>query len=134
MANILYITADFYIRNQVAGGMGTKTRALKAALGLNHNFEVTSEPDIELINLYDVVLIELLGFRKKKAEKFQEKIDALKACHAPKFVYGSDSEIFRWSGNELEALQEVVTAWIPNCYWQGDYFRDFDIPGHRSYV
>ena len=128
MSNILYITPEIYLRNQIAGGMGTKTRALKTAWGLNHNIDVASELDLELVNLYDVIIIELLGFRKKNKEKFDARIEALKAAPAPKFVYGSDSEVFRWPGEKLDALKAVVTAWIPNCHWQSDYFMDFDLP------
>ena len=126
MANILYITADFYIKSRFAGGMGTKTKALQASWGLEHNIEIAAEPDPMLTELYDVVIIELLGLRND--DKLTQRIKGLKECSAPKMVYGSDSEIFRWKGSELDALKEVVDLWIPNMEWQANYFRDFDLP------
>ena len=126
--NLLYLTPNMYLTRRRAGGMRTKTQAIKEAWSLFYNVDIASELDTELINLYDVILIELLGFRKKKKDKFDAQIEALKASPAVKIVYGSDSEIFRWTGAELDALKQVVTAWIPNCPWQADYFMDFDVP------
>ena len=125
MANILYITSDFYLKNKWAGGMGTKTEAIQSAWGIDHKIDVAPEPDPEKHEHVDVVLIELLGLRNDN--KLEERIRMLKACTVPKFVYGSDSEIFRWTGKELDALKEIVTLWIPNTKWQGDYFCDFDL-------
>ncbi len=126
MSNILYITPDFYVKSRFAGGMGTKTKAIQAAWGLEHNVEVNSELDTMLADLYDVIIIELLGLRNDG--KLEERVKALKRCPVPKLVHGSDSEIFRWKGKELDLLAEVVDLWIPNTHWQADYFRDFDLP------
>ena len=126
MANILYITPDFYVKSRFAGGMGTKTKALQAAWELEHNIETAAELDTTLSELYDVIIIELLGLRNDN--KLEERVKHLQRCTAPKFVYGSDSEIFRWTGDELDMLKTVVDLWIPNCPWQANYFRDFDLP------
>ena len=126
MANILYITPDFYTKARFAGGMGTKTKAIQSAWSIDHKIDIAPEPDPEKSESYDVVLIELLGLRNDK--RLEERIEMLKMCPVPKLVYGSDSEIFRWTGKELDALKEIVTLWIPNCSWQADYFRDFDLP------
>lgn len=126
MANILYITPDFYIKNKLAGGMGTKTHAIQEAWGSQHYIEAHSTMPKDTADLWDYILIELLGFRND--DKFDERLKALKACEAPKLVYGSDSEIFRWSGKEIDKLKSVVSLWIPNCPWQADYFNDFDLP------
>ena len=128
MANLLYITADYYNTNKLRGGMGTKTKALQAAWGVDHKVETASELDSELMLNYDVIIIELLGFRKKNKEKWDARIETLKSCNAPILVYGSDSEIFRWTGEELDTLKALVNLWIPNMEWQGNYFRDFDLP------
>ena len=126
MANILYITPQFYVTSKHTGGMGTKTEALKNCWGLTHDIEIASEVEPEYAELYDVIVIELLGLRND--ERLEERIEAFRSCDAPKVVYGSDSEIFRWSGKDLDALKEVVSLWIPNIEWQADYFRDFDLP------
>ena len=129
MAHLLYVTPDMYVKSKFAGGMGTKTKAIKAAWGLDHNVETASELDTELLNYYDVIVIELLGFRKKNnKDKWDARIESLKSCDAPILVYGSDSEIFRWSGKDLDTLAEHVDLWIPNIEWQANYFRDFDLP------
>ena len=125
MANILYITPEFYTTKKHTGGMGTKTKALSVAWGTDHNIEIDSELDPEKHEFYDVIIIELLGFRNDN--KFRERIEALRLCPVPKLVYGSDSEIFRWTGSELDALKDIVDLWIPNIEWQANYFRDFDL-------
>ena len=126
MANILYITPDFYLKSKWSGGMGTKTAAIQSAWSIDHNIDVASEPDLEEHERVNVILIELLGLRNDN--RLEERIKTLKKCAAPKLVYGSDSEIFRWTGSELDALKEVVDLWIPNIEWQANYFRDFDLP------
>lgn len=123
--NLLYLTPKKYNTRRFAGGMGTKTKSINAAWSHDHHIDIVSEIDTELINFYDVILIELLGFRRKK--DFEERIEILKNTDVPKIVYGSDSEIFRWTGKELAMLNEVVSLWIPNMKWQGNYFRDFGL-------
>ena len=126
MSSILYITPDFYQSQKFAGGMGTKTSAIQEAWSLYFTVDVASDLNLDVVDLYDFIIIELLGFRNDG--KLSDRIKSLKASRAPKLVYGSDSEIFRWTGEEREALSEVVTLWIPNTEWQGNYFRDFDLP------
>ena len=123
--NILYITPKQYYSRKHAGGMGTKTASLQAAWSKYHVIDVKSQVEASELEFYDAVIIELLGFRNRN---FEEKIKLLKASKIPVFVYGSDSEIFRWSGKALDALSDIVTLWIPNCPWQANYFRDFDLP------
>ena len=122
--NILYLTADFYKRAKFAGGMGTKTKAIQEAWTPPHYIEVNSTINEETAALYDVVMIELLGLRNDG--KLEERIKQLKRLEIPKVVYGSDSELFRWTGQERDALSDIVSLWIPNMEWQGGYFRDFD--------
>ena len=92
MANILYITPDFYSTSKFAGGMGTKTKAIQSAWSIDHKIDIAPEPDPEKSESYDVVLIELLGLRNDK--RLEERIEMLKMCPAPKLVYGSDSARF----------------------------------------
>ena len=139
MANILYYTrTDFVPANNNAGGMGTKTRAMMEAW-TDHNITVSDSlappspthlPPQEQMQAqqFDVIIIELMGLLNPR-EKLQERIDELKNYDAPKLVYGSDSEIFRWKGKELEMLKPIVTGWnYANCVWQRNYFMDFDLP------
>jgi len=149
MANILYYTrTDFLNRNRNAGGMGTKTISMQEAWDM-HDVTVAdrlptaaaevpiektwlppqerSQQDANTIKQYDLIMIELMGLLNPR-ERFEERVSELEAYPAPKIVYGSDSEIFRWTGNELNRLKTIVTAWIANCEWQADYFRDFDLP------
>lgn len=126
MAKILYITPDIYKLGKRGGGMGTKTKSMQKAWADQHEFHIASELDTELVNSYDVILIELLGFRKKKS--YEGRIESLKESDTPKLVYGSDSEIFRWPGKQLEELKSLATGWIANCHWQMNYFMDFDLP------
>ena len=123
--NLLYISPDMYNTKKHAGGMGTKTKAMQNAWRPNILIDVTSKINLEDLEYYDLVMIELLGFRNSD---FQEKLDILKESEIPVVVYGSDSEILRWSGSEINALKDVVSLWIPNMEWQANYFRDFDLP------
>ena len=124
--NILYIIPNQYKRNIRAGGMGTKTDAIAEAWSLGHFIDINDTIDEEVVACYDVILIELLGLRN--GDDFEKHIEAFKSVDIPKVVYGSDSELLRWSGKNLAALQEVVTLFIPNMQWQANYFRDFDLP------
>lgn len=124
--NILYWTPNTYKASRFAGGMGSKTRTIMAGWGKTHQIDVADALDPELAPFYDVVLIELLGLRN--GEKLKERCEELALLDIPKCVYGSDSEVFRWSGNDLKMLSEVVTLWIPNMWWQANYFRDFELP------
>lgn len=123
--NIFYMTPDQY-KTKRFGGMGTKTKTIAEAWSSEHYIDIGSVIDPELASLYDVVIIELLGFRN--GEKLKERVENLKRMDVPKVVYGSDSELLRWSGQELATLKEIVTLWIPNMEWQGNYFRDFELP------
>ena len=67
-----------------------------------------------------------LGLRNN--DRLVEKIEVLKSTDAPKFVYGSDSELLRWTGDQRNMLADVVSLWIPNMRWQADYFSDFELP------
>ena len=120
--NILYVTPSAYNTRKFAGGMGTKTKALLAAWGDTGTFDTTEDVLGTDLDNYDVIIIELLGFRN---DSFHEKIEKLGACGVPKIVYGSDSEVFRWTGNELSALNKIISLWIPNMQWQKHYFQDF---------
>ena len=122
--NILYWTQNTYKNSRFAGGMGSKTRAIRSGWGQAHAIDITSNLDMELAELYDVVMIELLGIRGNLIEN----IENLKMLEIPKVVYGSDSELLRWSGKDLKALSEIVTLWIPNMRWQAAYFMDFELP------
>ena len=141
--NILYYTRPDFVQHAgqlSSGGMGTKTRAILDGWGTDHKIVVDSKipkgsvtylPPQERTGTalqFDVILIELMGLLQSPREDIFKRIEELKAYPAPKVVYGSDSEIFRWTGAELDALKEIVTLWIPNCKWQADYFRDFDLP------
>ena len=122
---ILYITPKSY-QTPKAGGMGTKTQHIKSAWGQTHNIDINFNFDKEYLDTYDVILIELLGLRAEN--KLQERCDLLKSTSTPVLVYGSDSEVFRWKGHELDALKEVAIGWIANCQWQMNYFMDFQLP------
>ena len=125
MYNLLYITPTQYTSTKRTGGMGTKTEALRAAWSENYLIDVSDDVILDDLEFYDIIMIELLGFRNRD---FSEKVKNLKKSKIPVVVYGSDSELLRWTGNELDALAEVVTFFIPNMEWQADYFRDFDLP------
>ena len=141
--NILYYTRPDFVEHAgqlSSGGMGTKTRAILDGWGTDHKIIVDSkipkgsvtylpsQEQTETVLQFDVVLIELMGLLQSPREDVFKRIEELKNYPAPKIVYGSDSEVFRWTGKELDALKEIVTLWIPNCKWQADYFRDFDLP------
>ena len=140
--NILYYTRPDFVQHAgqlSSGGMGTKTRAILNGWGTDHKIIVDAEipkgtetylPPEERTETplqFDVILIELMGLLQSPREDVFKRIEELKAYPAPKVVYGSDSEIFRWTGAELDALKAITTLWIPNCEWQADYFRDFDL-------
>ena len=154
MANILYWTrSDFLQQNRRGGGMRSKTDTMIEAW-IDHNIVVSntlSTPQqkqqvvektwippeerktetgeiVETQFKYDVILIELMGLLDSPRDACEDRIRQLAAYPAPKIVYGSDSEIFRWYGFELEALRPVTDVWIANCEWQDSYFRDFDLP------
>ena len=126
LMNILYLTPDVYQTSRFAGGMGTKTHTLQNAWCAEHCIDIASSIDMEIAPFYDVIIIELLGLRNDG--KLKERVAELGRMSIPKFVYGSDSEILRWSGDDLMLLQSQVTAWIPNMEWQARYFRDFGLP------
>ena len=127
MIDLLYITPTSYHKAHKKGGMGTKTKAIREAWGKFFNITVADRVDFDLHKDVDVIMIELLGLRNRKG--LPDRITEFKALKdTKKVVFGSDSEIFRWSGNDLDALTEVVDLWIPNTQWQQAYFRDFDLP------
>ena len=150
--NILYYTRPDFVQHAgqlSSGGMGTKTRAILDGWGTDHKIVVDSkipslsetqkeetwlppedrtESDKVIVSQFDVILIELMGLLQDPRDDVFKRIEELKNYPAPKVVYGSDSEIFRWTGAELDALKAITTLWIPNCKWQADYFRDFDLP------
>lgn len=128
MANILFIIPTFYIENRFAGGMGTKISAIVDGWGGSEGHNITVAPELkpDEKDKYDVIIIELLGLRNNG--KLAERVEVLKSAPAPKIVYGSDSEIFRWTGDQRRMLQEIVSLWVPNMRWQADYFQDFDLP------
>lgn len=124
--DILYITPEAYNTTRRTGGMGTKTNAMIKGWSNYFTIETPNYFDVEYFELHDVILIELLGLRNEG--KLEERVQVLKQASPPKLVYGSDSEIFRWSGKDLKLLNSVVSGWIANCQWQQDYFMDFDLP------
>ena len=141
--NILYYTRPDFVLHAgqlSSGGMGTKTRAILDGWGTDHKIIVDSkipkgsvtylppQEQTETVLQFDVILIELMGLLQSPREDVFKRIEELKNYPAPKIVYGSDSEVFRWTEKELDALKEIVTLWTPNCRWQADYFRDFDLP------
>lgn len=124
---LLYITPAYYHQNHKRGGMGTKTDAIRNAWGKFFEIEISHRVYFDQHQDVNFVMIELLGLRKGKG--LHDRITELKALkNAKKVVFGSDSEIFRWSGKDLDALAEVVDVWIPNTQWQANYFRDFGLP------
>lgn len=126
MANLLYVTPRLYSSNKHAGGMGTKTTAILNAWGVDHVIDVSEKIDPNDAGMFDFVILELLGLRN--GNKLADRIEALKLFDAPILVHGSDSELLRWEGKNLDMLKEVVTIWMPNTTWQSNYFRDFDLP------
>lgn len=123
---LLYITPKYYHSNHKKGGMGTKTHAIKNAWGKFFDIEVSDRVIFDQHQDADFIMIELLGLRNKNG--LEDRITELKAMkNTRKVVFGSDSEIFRWTGNELDALAEVVDLWIPNTRWQANYFADFGL-------
>ena len=79
---ILYRTSSNYINKQFAGGMGTKTKAMYEAWNEDGYFlDVVGDVSLETLEnaeVYDVILLELLGLRNDG--KLEERLEIFKTC------------------------------------------------------
>lgn len=130
MANILYYTRPDFIYNAHSGGMGTKTKAIVEAWadGGIHKIDCASDlsPIQQADTAYDVVMLELLQIHNP--ETWAKDMELLKNFSGAVLVYGSDSELLRMPGHLISELLQHVDLWVPNCYWQANYFADFNLP------